>query len=317
MKFSNTELCNSVKAIVAQTIIPNLATPESRMAAVAVITALDELIKRDQSTAALIAGLLPEGRAIARQIVDLLAELGLNDGAVAEGFDDETEIGIEALAAAHNSLLRIMEEGCVALHEASAKFPDRAPEIRDVMEQAGKWELAYFAGQSAPVAAMAAAATGPGPLTAEKLQNFLVATLPERRNVTVTDFENVPGGMSKQTYFFTLSDDTGSEQLVVRKASDAQVLDLGCLNIKREYYLLKDVHAAGFLCPEPLWFADRPADIDGSYFIMRRSPGKSVGSFFGAESALPEGLMLHLAETFARLHSIPMAHFAPNIGLYG
>ncbi len=136
MKFSNTELCSSVKAIVAQTILPNLATPESRMAAVAIITAVDELIKRDQSTAALLTSLLPEGRVIARRIVDLANELGLDDGIVAAQIGGDAQTGIEALAAAHNFLLKIMEEGCVALHEASAKFPDREPAIRDAMEAA-------------------------------------------------------------------------------------------------------------------------------------------------------------------------------------
>jgi aminoglycoside phosphotransferase (APT) family kinase protein len=320
VKFSNAELCECIKTIVAQTILPNLGNPESQAAAVAISTAMDELIKRDLSTPALLADLVPEGRAISREILDRLTELGLQEATLLrrqlDDFDVIADNGLEGLAQRYNLLLKMMEVGCKALHEAGDRFPEHKRAIQRVIDQAGRWDLAYVLRQQAAVAETQPSNASTQSLTGEKLQAFLEGAMVEGQGIRVSGFQRVPGGMSKQTYFFTLTDRSGSEDLVVRKANNAQLLDLGCLNIKREYYLLKDVYAAGFPCPEPLLFADEPAGTDGSYFIMRKAPGKLLGSFFGANQMIPEGLLMHLAETFARLHAIPMEQFAPNIAQY-
>ena len=316
MKFSNAELCTSVKNIVEGTILPALDNAESQAAAMSVVTAMEELIKRDASTQKILEELLPEGIRIAEELTDLLLELKLPDADSAKQVLTEMKRrGGESLqeqTRCYNTLMALMESACRDLLESRALHPSHKDAISSVIDKAGRWDFAYVQAQSAPLKAETTQAEAPQPLNAEKLENFLASTLPEGSNPQVSGFERVPGGMSKQTYFFSL----GDEKLVVRKANNKQILDLGCLNIKREYHLLKDVHAAGFPCPKPLWFADEPADTDGSYFVMQRSPGEVLGTFFGSENALSEDLLMHLAEIFAQLHSIPMEHFAANINEY-
>ena len=315
MKFSNTELCTSVKNIVQSTILPGLGDAESQAAAMAVVTAMDELCKRDNSTSGILADLLPVGLAVADDIAQLTASLKLPEAkSHRQQLKRIKALAIDSLqqqAQCYNALLALLESSCLDLLEAKKRTGDNE-EINTLIDRAGSWDYAYVRAQAAPLTADAATAEQPQPLTAEKLQRFLAGVLPADSDTRVRDFERIPGGMSKQTYFFKL----GNEELVVRKQNDRQLLDLGCLNIKREYHLLKDVFASGFPCPEPLWFADAPADTDGSYFIMKRASGKLLGTFFGTENKLSEKLLLNLAELFARLHSIPMEHFAANINSY-
>lgn len=310
MKFSNAELASSVHHIVAQSILPQLGSPEAQAAAAAVMVAMEELAKRDARTPALLRALMPEGRAIAADLLAQVAAARLEASAALSSTLDEVDRcddSFEGDIRRYKLLQDLLERGCKALMDAAV--PGSGP----IVDRAGRWELAYVNEQATPLVWNRPEASASAALTAESLQAFLRAERPDETSLTVSDFQRVPGGMSKLTYFFTLTDSTGRHERVVRKASNAQLLDLGCLNIRREYELLKRVHATGFPCPQPLWFADNPEGVDGSYYVMSKSSGKLLGNFFGAQEKLPEGLLLHLAEVFARLHSIPLSRFADGI----
>jgi aminoglycoside phosphotransferase (APT) family kinase protein len=91
-----------------------------------------------------------------------------------------------------------------------------------------------------------------------------------------------------------------------RDIGEAGTIDTDCHLIRKEYPVIKAAFARGFPAPEALWLdTDHRLLPGGDFIIMRKSPGKLAGSFFGAQTAIPDSLTNVLAENMARLHTLP------------
>lgn len=124
-------------------------------------------------------------------------------------------------------------------------------------------------------------------------------------NLQLMDFRPLPGGFGKQTFLFDVQGRSLSGSFVIRRDMPDPLLINDCHSIDKEYHLIRAMHARDFPAPEALWLDTEHADVPGGDFIvMRRSPGISGGSFFGAQQEIPSDLAQTLAVILARLHAL-------------
>lgn len=115
------------------------------------------------------------------------------------------------------------------------------------------------------------------------------------------------GGFGKETVLFDVAGKALAGSFVMRRdlAGEASLTN-DCHRIKMESPVIEAAHARGFPAPEVVWLDTEHRLLPGGDFIvMRKSPGKIGGNFFGATTAIPDDLVDSLAEIMARLHALP------------
>ncbi len=69
---------------------------------------------------------------------------------------------------------------------------------------------------------------------------------------------------------------------------------------------------------EPLYLGVGVEGVDADFYAMTTLPGKVIGSFLGAASAvIPESVILQMAELLARIHKLSLDKFANYFPRYG
>jgi aminoglycoside phosphotransferase (APT) family kinase protein len=138
----------------------------------------------------------------------------------------------------------------------------------------------------------------------------LTAYLRERfgePGLCVTLLQPLAGGFGKQTMLFDVTGTAVQGSFVMRRdiGRNASVPN-DCHLTRQEYQVIKAAYARGFPAPDALWLDTEHRLLPGGDFIvMRRSPGKLPGNFFGARTEIPPGLADSLADIMARLHTLP------------
>jgi aminoglycoside phosphotransferase (APT) family kinase protein len=126
-------------------------------------------------------------------------------------------------------------------------------------------------------------------------------------DLEVSLLQPLAGGFGKQTILFDVRGKALAGSFVMRRdiGNNASVPN-DCHLTRHEYPVLKAAHARGFPAPDALWLDTEHKLLPGGDFIvMRRSPGKLAGNFFGARTAIPPDLADALADVMARLHTLP------------
>lgn len=125
--------------------------------------------------------------------------------------------------------------------------------------------------------------------------------------MTVTSLTPLAGGFGKETILFDVSGEPLSGAFVMRRdLAGGASLTNDCHRNVMEYPVIKAAYSAGFPAPDAVWLdTDHAMLPGGDFIIMRKSPGKIGGNFFGAQTALPEDLVDSLADIMARLHTLP------------
>lgn len=141
---------------------------------------------------------------------------------------------------------------------------------------------------------------------AENLKTYLADRL-GASEPTVRSVKPLPGGFGKETILFDVESDSLDGSFVMRRDLPADTgLANDCHRTELEYPVIKAVRERGYPAPDALWLDTEHRLIPGGNFIvMRRAPGVSGGSFFGASVALPDHLPESLAQAAATLHSLP------------
>ena len=122
----------------------------------------------------------------------------------------------------------------------------------------------------------------------------------------VTSITPLAGGFGKETTLFEVSGNALSGAFVMRRdlAGGASITN-DCHRNVMEYPVIKAAHARGFPAPDALWLDSQHTLLPGGDFIvMRKSPGKIGGNFFGAQTAIPDNLVDSLAAIMADLHAL-------------
>jgi aminoglycoside phosphotransferase (APT) family kinase protein len=126
-------------------------------------------------------------------------------------------------------------------------------------------------------------------------------------DLRVTSLQPLAGGFGKQTILFDVEGKALDGAFVMRRdIGDMPSVPNDCHLTRQEYRVIKAAFARGFPAPDALWLDTEHRLLPGGDFIvMRRSPGRLAGSFFGAQTAIPGDLADALADIMARLHTLP------------
>ncbi len=142
-------------------------------------------------------------------------------------------------------------------------------------------------------------------ITRENLTAYLQHRFSEP-GMTVTSVTPLAGGFGKETTLFEVTGQALSGAFVMRRdlAGGASITN-DCHRNIMEYPVIKAAHARGFPAPDAVWLDTEHAMLPGGDFIiMRKSPGKIGGNFFGAQTAIPDDLVDSLAKIMAGLHTL-------------
>ncbi|QCP50338.1 phosphotransferase family protein [Trinickia violacea] len=135
-------------------------------------------------------------------------------------------------------------------------------------------------------------------ITAEPLQDYLRARLPEHGATAVLEVQRLMGGFSKETYIVRL--DAGGEQtIVIRK--DGYGLPTGS-SVVSEFAVLQEVHAAGVPTPQPLWLEPDVAHFGGAFMAVGFAKGEPAHLAVPTDPATRLKWARSLAGALALLH---------------
>jgi aminoglycoside phosphotransferase (APT) family kinase protein len=150
-------------------------------------------------------------------------------------------------------------------------------------------------------AADAAAAEVTALLLTEYLRDYL-----KDATITVAECAHLPGGLGKETHVFTTTGDTLQGEFVMRRDMAVNLIPNTCHRVSTEFEVLKAVRQHGLPTPDVLW-VDTCHEIlpGGDFIIMRRSPGLSGGTLFGASTPPDPVLNDRIGTLLGKLHTLP------------
>lgn len=168
-----------------------------------------------------------------------------------------------------------------------------------------EWEAEYLQSQGAALSPDGSQASSYD-VTRDKLRAYLRDRFSDPE-LELVSFQPLAGGFGKQTVIFDVAGKALSGSFVMRRdiGSRPSVAN-DCHAIRDEYPVIKAAFERGFPAPDALWLDTEHRLLPGGDFIvMRRSPGKLPGNFFGARTAVPARLTVALADVMAQLHRLP------------
>lgn len=289
-----------------ETIAPELQTGAAKASAQMVCAVLSDLLKREHGTPLLLRQLIADGEALSGELAALI---GI---AVPEVQTTPELASIAQLRHRHDELTVRLTDLC----EELAETVDDQATVSAALRRVAEWELAYYAGQARlPLPELPATPPAGVPLNPQILQAFLGR---DGDAVEVTKFEQLTGGFGKQTFLATVRASGGERALVARKMDPAPIMKHGVCDLRSEYELLRTLAPLAYPAPRPQQFCDAGFEnVDGSFYTMDRIAGSPPGSYLqGVEGAVDEAVFLQLAELLARLHRVPLQHFASYIRQY-
>ena len=302
---------NTLRAKIA----PELTSSDGQGAAAMLGQVLDELLKREVASPALLTTQVAEGETLVAHLTAFAAARGIAV-APAPAAPKEEGAGFTALAHQHDALTAHIAALADTLADRRADLPAPAREaLSALLLDVGRWDQHYPLTQrdmpvpeGKPVAIPAGA-----PLNRDLLEAFLRSVHPDGAAVSVLDFQPISGGFGKQTFRTRIREANGGERaLIVRKSDPVPMVRKGAFQVDIEFHLLRDVYATGLLpLAEPLWLAKDFPGVDADFYVMQALPGAVPSSFLGAASAkIPEGIILQLAAYMATLHQMDIARIS-------
>lgn len=128
-------------------------------------------------------------------------------------------------------------------------------------------------------------------------------------SLRVTGWSRLPGGAIQTNFALDVEVGGGTlagrHRLVLR--TDARSTVAASLDRRREYAVLRAVHAAGIPAPEPLFLCEDTSVLGTIFFVMRRLPGVAAARQVVRDSAIvPDRAALanELGACLARIHAL-------------
>lgn len=305
---TNEAYLQRVQLALRNTLLPELKSAAAQAVGGVIDTILVELLRREQSTVTCLQTTVSEGET-------LLAALRQQRGLPAQSPSLPLPAELEALRLRHTGLTREIAALCESLFVAREEGSSADPAIPALLRRAAEWELSFYRAQRGPLTEIPPADSANGRIDRDTLEAFLRKHHPDRDAVSITAFDSIPGGYGKQTSRVGLREASGAErELIVRKSDRHPMVLHGTFRIENEYALVRAVSSAGYPAPKPLWLGANVPGVDAGFYVMEKLPGRVPGSFLGGpESGISEVLLLDMAAQLARLHAIPLEHFAAYI----
>jgi len=146
-------------------------------------------------------------------------------------------------------------------------------------------------------------------VTAADFAAYLHRRFPDRTELALVAYDELPGGSSKTTVLAELRgfDHPGITPVVVRMdrvggSTGTRATD--------EVPIVAAAHRLGFPVPEVLWCEEDATALGCAFYVVRKMGGVAAGGMMGAvgDDCSPE-VALDLARILARLHAVDLAEF--------
>ncbi|HLY55822.1 MAG TPA: phosphotransferase family protein [Stellaceae bacterium] len=192
-----------------------------------------------------------------------------------------------------------------------------APDFMPIVAEIAEWEERTERVGSPAAPAAASDGSRETPLTASAVKDVLVAADVVDPDASVTRFEEITGGMSKQAYrLSTRCGAHGKREMIIKRSAGEPLAPIDCMQLAREYGVLKAVSDIGMLVPRPLCLGLGLPGAGGDFYVMEARPGHCTTSFLTTSAPVPKKVMLQIAEQMARLHTLNLAALAGFIEEY-
>lgn len=125
----------------------------------------------------------------------------------------------------------------------------------------------------------------------------------------VTNLRQLPGGASKETWAFDLcwpEGKAGEINPLVLRIERSSPLPVS-IDLKKEFQLLREVHAAGIMVPRPYWSGEE--ELGSPFYIVERIEGETLVRRLQREERYQrarEIIPVQLAEILARIHRLSL-----------
>ncbi|MET0379590.1 MAG: phosphotransferase family protein [Spongiibacteraceae bacterium] len=286
-------------------IVPDLQSPGAKNAAELINVVLADLARRATSLPSCLHEANARGEHIVTEMRTALADGGST--APATSLPEEMPSADFDAAAARFANL------CADLAALGAKLRDR-PAFSELTRKAALWESQAHTAFLNLVPPPVEASEVKDPLPARALEDYMRGLHPFGSKLRLASLDRLPGGFGKQTYLAEIEDGAnGRESLVIRKNDRNPLSTYRSFRMNREFHLLKIVSETGFPAPAPLWFGEQVPGADAEFMVMKKMPGRMIGTFMEGTNAIPEKQILDMAELLARLHNIELERFSDLI----
>jgi len=284
-----------LRATVANTFLPELASPTAIDAAGLVDRILAECIVEEEWAESL----STQYGAAFETLLHPAAEDGTTSVSP-ERFDDLRRQAALTVSQLADSDATEDQEMCGALVRVERQFLERVDELRKVVLNE------RLDGGSAPSSTECS-------VTSEQLGLYLRTKLPGSPDLAVTAMRVIPGGRSKETILVTL---TGTAELptevIVRKDRPVGILETRAID---EFGIVEAVYLHGGVPVAQPFFADELDESmgGGTLLVVACVAGTKAGEYFPEMAAPTEhqhALGLQFAAALARLHQVPLASLA-------
>lgn len=285
------------------------------------VLALDQLIARHGLWPEILA---PRIAAQARTIGEIARLLRVS-GAIAETDEHEARQLADRLGtarparlddceAAQRALDAMLERLAGPLMKARANGSSEADALFQALSAdfvTAQSDLA--AASAARIEAHAARAEAYVTVTRAGFEAYLRRRFPDRPDLAVTAYAELPGGSSKTTLLVDLRgfEHDGITPIVVRLDRTGGSTDTHALD---EAPIVAAAHRLGFPVPELLWCEPDAGEIGHAFIVFRKVGGVPAGGMMGAVGAHcgPE-VARQLAAILARLHAVDPAEFGLTV----
>jgi aminoglycoside phosphotransferase (APT) family kinase protein len=281
-----------LRATVANTFLPELASPAAIDAAGLVDRILAECIVEEEWAESLSTQYGAAFEALLHPVPED-ATIPVSP----ERFDDLRRQAALTVSQLADSDATEDQEMCRALVVVERQFLERVDELRKVVLDEG------LDHESAPSSTECS-------VTSEQLGSYLRTKFPGSPDLAVAALRVIPGGRSKETILVTLTGTTElPPEVIVRKDRPVGILETRAID---EFGIVEAVYLYGGVPVARPYFAD---ELDksmggGTLLVVARVAGTKAGEYFpdlGAPTEHQHALGLQFAAALAHLHQVPLA----------
>ena len=300
MRLSTDRCLEIVRLGIQDFLVPEVTSDQGTYACKIILRTLDELLLRERALATGFFELFNGAIERCEALVDVAERRSLA-GSTERDQVRQARVMLKAWQSApnfaemHGAVVGLAERLAVSLAEAPYD-QDSATTIAGVIDVQNDLDQAILANVNPPAREQA---TDSG-LGASEIEAMLGDAT--GAPVTISEFERIPGGLSKRTYRFIANTGGNARPLIARETAGPPHADFDCWILESEYALLHDLSDLGFAVPRTTAISP-----DKRYYVMERSPGRGRVDMFSGTDGVEKSALLDMARFMARLHTVPPA----------
>lgn len=142
--------------------------------------------------------------------------------------------------------------------------------------------------------------------TKEKVEAYLKARFPQRKDLSVAELDRITGGVSHILFSCTITwqegQDTASETMVFRILPDIGACPP--YDIRPQYEAMTRVRGTGIPVPEVYWLEMDSRILDNPFFVMEKVEGESLLGIYNRYPELKDRLNQEFIDCLVKIHQL-------------